>query len=75
MAKSAPPVQTRQAYLDNMASPIEATHEGAIGGMAARPHLIGVKPEIVDAMRRKIEAERKRERELKRDDDERDRER
>lgn len=76
VAKSAPPVQTRQAYLDNMASPIEATHEGASGGMAARPHLIGVKPEIVDAMRRKIEAERRRERELKRDDDfERDRDR
>ena len=75
VAKSAPPAQTRQAYLDNMASPIEATHEGAIGGMAARPHLIGVKPEIVNEMRRKIEAARRHERELKRDDDERDRER
>jgi hypothetical protein len=62
-------VQERERYLTNMASPAEMLHEGHVMA-TVKAQTMPVRPEIVDAMRRKMEQAR-RERDEYEDDRER----
>lgn len=61
--------QERERYLTNMASPVEMLHEGHVMA-TVKAQTMPVRPEIVDAMRRKMEQAR-RERDEYEDDRER----
>jgi len=61
--------QERERYLTNMASPAEMLHEGHVMA-TVKAQTMPVRPEIVDAMRRKMEQAR-RERDEYEDDRER----